>query len=56
MNNTNTNSNENNNMIIITIFIQASPQHRLLSLLQKSDNAYILHIKNKNTKKLLILS
>ena len=45
MNSTNTNNNDNNNMIIITYFTQTHPYHLLLSLLQKNDNACILHIK-----------
>ena len=45
MNNTNTNGNDNNKMTIITFFIQVNPYHPLLSLLQKSDNACILHKK-----------
>ena len=38
-------------MIIVAFFNQANPYHRWLSLLQKSDNAYILHIKIKKYKK-----
>lgn len=45
MNSTNTNNNDNSNMIIITYFTQTHPYHLLLSLLQKNDNACILHIK-----------
>ena len=58
MNNNKTNNNDNNNMITINYFIQTNPYHRLLSLLQKSDNVclYSAHKKYKNTKKLLIVS
>ena len=45
MNTTNTNNNDNYNMIIITYFTPTHPYHLLLSLLQKNDNACILHIK-----------
>ena len=45
MNSSSTNNNDNNNMIIITYFTQTHPYHLLLSLLQKNDNACILHIK-----------
>ena len=39
-------------MIIVAFFNQANPNHRLLSLLQKSDSAYIMHIKIKKYKKI----
>ena len=49
MNKSNTN---NNNMIIITFFIiQANLYHWLPSLLQKSENACILHIKDIKIQK-----
>ena len=51
MNNSNTNNNDNNNMIIITFFILANPYHRLLSLLQNSDNACILLKENIKIQK-----
>ena len=51
MNNNKTNNNDNNNMITINYFIQTNPYHRLLSLLQKSDNVCILRIKNIKIQK-----
>ena len=54
MYNTNTNNSDNNNVVLITFFVQAYPYNRLLSLLKKSGNVSILHLKKyENTKKLL---
>ena len=50
MNNSNTNNNDNI-MIIITFFILANPYHRLLSLLQNSENACILLKENIKIQK-----
>ena len=51
MNSNKTNNNDKNNMITITFFIQTNPFYRLLSLLQKSDNVWILRIKNIKIQK-----